>query len=235
MSTPCVVYMSLVRHVHMKRKAPDTFTSGKRNIIECNICFERCAPRQDSTCRRCQKGFCMDCWVKWMQRRVELAIENNEQSTLPCPCCNLVPFYKPDCVLPASGGAWTGPNELVMFCGTRPFSFRPTTTDNKVVNVVIIDVYANDYWDKTLSYAHVDIGELEMYSADKRFLAESLELSGGAVVSFRSGDNNLDFLTKQFDLMGTRYTVSCRKSSEHNTILYVRGLKKFIDDGGVFF
>jgi len=122
-----------------------------------------------------------------------------------------------------------------MFCGTRPFSFRPTTKDNKVVNVVIIDVYANDYWDKPLSYDHADIDKLEMYSADKRFLVESLELSGGAVVSFRSGDNNLDFLTKQFDLMGTRYTVSRRKSSEHNTILSVLGLKKFIDDGGVFF
>lgn len=232
--------MVYVRHltrqiVFMKRKAADTLPVAKRNAIECNICFEPCVPREDTTCRRCEKVFCVDCWLKWMARRHEISRENNETPTLPCPCCNLVPFYKPDCMLPGSGAEWSGCNELVMYCGTRPFAFRPTKKDNKVAGVVIIDVYADGYWGKTFSYDHSDVELLERHAAEKDLLIRSLEQSGGAVVSFRSGENkDLSFLKSQFETLGVEYNI-CSQTSSTNAILATGDLKKFIVDGGVFF
>ena len=221
----------------MKRKAVvNAVPDAKRNAIKCNICFEPCVPRQDTTCRRCGKVFCADCWIKWMERRKRISCETNKPPTLPCPCCNLVPFYKPDCLLPGSGAEWSDFNELLMYCGTRPFAFRPTKKDNKVAGVVIIEMESDDYWERTFSYDHSDVELLEKYAADKDYLLKSLEQSGGAVICLRSGENkDLGFLKSQFEKMGVQYEISSLQTSNKNAVLITSGLKNFIDQGGVFF
>ena len=201
----------------MKRKASQK-SATKRRAIECNICFEPqadvvCAQNQSLPsvksvyqpsgsrgdvirCRRCNKGFCIRCMFRWTVARDQLAEENGTRPTLPCPCCNLVPFFKPDFFYPNEGRP-SGDKTIAMFNNRHPYLFR-TVHDGVMKGTVVIrpDV---EYFAGYFSHKLQDMDKLEKFAVDKDELISDLEEENRCVCSIVDGtEEDMKYIEEQF-------------------------------------